>query len=173
MSKGTNFYWKRSASGNLPRFVFAGHIGKRSAAGLYCWDCGTPLARPVQCAPNSFCTSNWVAPAVHGSSASQMTECPRCHGAPQPDAQDASAPGHAAGLALGWAKPLAERPWGVRSASSFLWAQEPARTIATLRQWPDGVIVSEYEREYSASDFFDMLLLIPMWFTDQVGREFD
>jgi hypothetical protein len=36
---GTNYYWLNQGQSDDPTI----HIGKRSAAGCYCWDCGTTL----------------------------------------------------------------------------------------------------------------------------------
>ena len=61
----------------------------------------------------------------------------------------------------------------MRGASSFSWAQEPARVIQICTRWPDEVlVVDEYGREMTGSEFMEALLVCPLWFTGSVGVAF-
>ena len=57
---GTNYYWKDKGESK-----FDGHIGKMSAAGPYCWECGATL-----------CT--WGTEHVHSGGGSIAEDCPVC-----------------------------------------------------------------------------------------------
>ena len=72
------------------------HIGKRSAAGFYCWDCNLTILGEARL-------------------------CPMCHKSPVKEEISESA----MGLELGFKKPNEEKPTGVRSVSSFNWAINP------------------------------------------------
>lgn len=178
---GTNFYWKPNDEGMLPAGLGtleqhpseddpARHIGKRSAAGAYCYDCGVPL---IESPPSRFAGNfgRWSPDHIHGGHAQRLDACPDCGGTvKQEDLRD---PGCAVGIELGFAKPLGKRPRGVGSASSFSWAQEPARVILACRQWPDEtLVVDEYGRDYTGAEFLDAILVAPLWFTDRIGGIF-
>jgi len=83
---GCNFYTLRGK-----------HIGKRSAAGLYCWDCGVPINREK--------------------------ECPKCGNKPKKEDFSNSA----AGRELGFNKEPFAKKTGVASCSSFSWAIKPEK----------------------------------------------
>ncbi len=180
---GTNFYWLPNDEGQLPagmgtlvdgehRLL---HIGKRSAAGDYCWDCGTPLAKDVVTGPPiGFFTpaSNWHPRAVHGPAELRLRACPVCGGT-RPEGGNLSDQGHPAGVELGVAKPLSSRPTGVDGASSFSWAQEPARVLTIVSRHPETTIVrDEYDLPYTGAAFLGLILLIPLWFTESIGQSF-
>lgn len=133
---GTNFYW---ADGEKE------HIGKRSAAGPYCWDC-----RRTLCIGGEY--------EVHHMSGrgSFFKECPGCGKTPT-EGVLSKAP-----------------PSGVRSCCSFTWAVDSERTIFQLGQFADKMCVEdEYGRKYSGAEFMIMLEnQCPIRFTDSIGKEF-
>lgn len=178
---GTNFYWIRNDEGQIPggiplegheeRDHFKIHIGKRSAAGLYCWDCGIPLVKPV------FRRSGYgmiyvSADAVHDSRNPSTTECPMCYGSVQHPAAVTDR-GHPAGVELGFAAPLQSRPSGVSGASSFSWAQEPSRVLSIIARAPDlEIVIDEYGDKYTGLSFSEIVRFSPLWFTDSIGTCF-
>lgn len=181
---GTNFYWNENEEGQLPAGLGIAsdyseespriHIGKRSAAGLYCWDCGEPLCEEVSYGGEFYQRSRWSEEAVHGRNHTPLDACPACSGTYQPPAKgDLSTPGNPAGIELGFAQPLTQRPQGVLGASSFSWAQEPARVLHVCRRWPDAPLVRDgYDDQYTGAEFLDLILLIPMWWTTSIGTAF-
>ncbi len=137
---GTNFYLKNGQ-----------HIGKRSAAGLYCWDCGETL-----CQGGSS--------GIHKGTFDWYSECPSCHANPR----DETLGNSSGGVELGFAKPhdIKDRH-GVTSASSFCWALHPYQLIGKRK------VDDEYGHTYTLRDFRDTVLSnCPMQFYDLVGREF-
>ena len=154
---GTNFYWARKVMCNEDGDAVTSndpdadaHIGKRSAAGAYCWDCGVTLCKGK----------------VHFEDAFHDT-CPGCGKGRTKETLRESA----AGLELGFAEPRKEKPAGVRSASSFSYAQAPELVTARLvRGWH---VEDEYGRRLTAAEFRAQVLdQCPITFTDMVGQEF-
>lgn len=148
-----------------PRF----HIGKRSAAGLYCWDCDITLCRRgkelIHHAP-----SRWTVGVMPRDDWHEA--CPEC-GLGQIDGLDNMTSG-AAAIELGFAKPSTQRPTGVRSCSSFSWAQPPEsfRRFAEAHR-DDDVVVDEYQRAMTAGAFLDMLKAnCPVQYQDHIGTWF-
>ena len=139
---GTNFY---TLTGE--------HIGKRSAAGMYCFDCGI-----------SLCIAGWK--RVHYSSGPQewYSKCPKCGKEPEKEDLGISA----AGLELGFNKNTTQKKTGVQSCSSFTWAISTSK----LEKLPDPIIKDEYDRHYTKELFFEMLSSYPIHFTDMIGKEF-
>lgn len=159
---GTNFYWRTElllpvepgTSMDDPRV----HIGKRSAAGPYCWDCSLTLCKGGES-------------AIHYGVSGWFENCPSCGRAKIKDDPFSSG---ASAIELGFAKPNAERPAGVRSTSSFSWAQDPERVGAICDQRPDEQIIQdEYGQLLTGREFVDMLRSnCPVQFTDNIGVEF-
>ena len=139
---GTNFY---TLTGT--------HIGKRSAAGMYCFDCGV-----------SLCIAGWK--RVHHSSGPQdwYSRCPKCGKEPEKEDLDISS----AGLELGFNKNPCQEKTGVKSCSSFTWAMEPSKFKKHLLP----VIKYEYDRKYTKQLFLEMLNSYPIQFTDMIGKDF-
>ena len=163
---GTNFYWHIPELIPLPTGEQltvelddpAVHIGKRSAAGWYCWDCRA-----------TFCLTGEG--AIHYSALSRRSEtCPRC-GAEKPDLK---LRGGAAGIELGFRDADVHVPTGVGTVCSFNWAQDPDRVRRTCAERPDeSLIEDEYGRDYTGQEFLDMLAAnCPIEYTDSVGRRF-
>jgi Zn-finger protein len=127
------------------------HIGKRSAAGAYCWDCKITLCRGGQ-------------NHIHSGLADWDDVCPKCKKEKVKEGMDNSA----AGRELGFNKsPFAEKQ-GVKSCSSFTWAIDPNE----LGKEITGNVYDEYGREYTHDEFFDVLKECPVQFLDSIGIEF-
>ena len=152
---GTNFY-----------LLSGEHIGKRSAAGLYCWDCNI-----------TFCMDG--PEGVHIDSR-WYKKCPKCGKLPLEE--DLS--GSSAGRELGYNKSVPSKKTGVRSCSSFTWAVPPRIVFGSTRRKlriensipgplsKKKVIRDEYGHKYSLPDFINVLAECPMQFIDCIGQEF-
>jgi hypothetical protein len=153
---GTNFYWIGEKLGIKAESISDPtlHIGKRSAAGLYCWDCNLTLCKDgndgVHKAP-----SNGVHHTFLGlnSSGKWYDECPGCgktpniKGMPKPMAVE-----------LGFAKPEIKRPTGVCGCFSFTYAQDRKKVRSVCESHlDDKIIVDEYDREFTGAEFLTML----------------
>lgn len=145
---GTNFYF---ISNDEHIDV---HIGKRSAAGPFCWDCGMSL-----CAAGNH--------EVHNSSARFLKECPVC-GNPM---EEESLSSSTAGRELGFNKKTPCRKTGVASCSSFSWAISPG-LFYDYRKAPNLTIKDEYGRSFSSLDFSKILSECPIMFFDSIGKDF-
>ncbi len=129
------------------------HIGKRSAAGLYCWDCRATLC-PLGEKYVHFVGGKW------------LEACPKCGAKPQKEPIEESA----AGIELGFNESGRPRRKGVAGCSSFSFAQKPDKVISmvTAGTW----VEDEYGRKLSPDDFQQVLEDCPIKFTDSVGKEF-
>jgi len=134
---GTNFYW---ADGEKE------HIGKRSGAGPYCWDC-----RRTLCIGGEY--------EVHQMSGrgSFFKECPGCGKSLSGSVISSKAP-----------------PSGVLSSCSFIWAINPEKAVFHLGQHARELCVEdEYGKKYSGAEFMIMLeSQCPIRFFDRIGKEF-
>ena len=138
---GTNFYFgKREQI----------HIGERSAAGWYCWDCGMTLCKGGE-------------DGVHYSEYEWHSACPKCGAEPSEDWENS-----AAGRELGFNKSAYAPKQGVKSCSSFAWAIDPDEFKASKRR----AIYDEYGRKFTRAAFGEMLLECPIQHKRFVGREF-
>lgn len=149
----TCFFWKTSdvpsgvksptgevIEGGLERGHPKIHIGKRSAAGLYCWNCRCTL-----CAAGEE--------YIHYSRHNRFLDhCPRCGSGPTNEQDGPVA------VELGWSEGRQEAPTGVRGTSSFTWAQEPAVVRRTCEERMDeSIVVDEYGTEMTGREFLTML----------------
>lgn len=163
---GTNFYIRGHASDSTPEF----HIGKRSAAGPYCWDCRVTL-----------CVGGEK--EVHFGRSKWHQACPKCHKKPTEEKLDSSA----AGRELGFNASRPKKKAGVASCCSFSWAQDPGTVLSgavfagldptdecrkCARPYSDLVIQDEYNRLYSLRDFLKVLEECPLQNKDHVGKDF-
>ena len=176
---GTNFFWKLDGPEPLPTAVTVVlptgehveleptyiddmdpriHIGKRSAAGPYCWTCGVTLCSGGES-------------AIHMSTHEFLKSCPKCGLTMEKTKSLSEGP---VAVELGFAKPATERPRGVRGCSSFSWAQDPETVLRICRERPDEpLIVDEYERVMTCAEFVAMLdANCPVRFTRSVGTWF-
>ena len=155
---GTNFYWNvpipDGADEDAPEC--GAHIGKRSAAGWYCYDCGTTLAKGGLS-------------AVH-SGAGQYDACPQCGKKPQQNGYNGAM------IELGFAASPQppQKPSGVQGVSSFSFAQEPELVIARCNAGLFAPIIrDEYGRTYTGAEFLWMLdTYCPIRFTHSIGQYF-
>lgn len=135
------------------------HIGKRSAAGMYCWDCKQTLcARGEQ--------------GIHEHKSDWNDMCFSCGEAiPKESIEESSA-----GRELGFNKSKPKRKKGVASCSSFTWAIDPIEffiridTIEHLLS-PDIAIRDEYDHKYSFKGFCDIMTECPIQYY-AVGEDF-
>lgn len=147
---GTCFYEKSTDyCGHCGRGSRATLIGKRSAAGWWCWDCGVSLCKAG--------SSN-----VHFSASAWHESCPKCGKKKEDEPLSEST----AGRELGFNNHKPGRKKGVASCCSFAWGIEPD----SLRNYPD--IVDEYGREFTLEQFRDILTECPIQSTDLIGQEF-
>lgn len=142
---GTNFYIKKNKI----------HIGKRSAAGWYCWDCNVTLC----------------AGKVHEGKSKWHNACPICK-TPIPKKEDLITSG-AVARELGFDKsPFAPKK-GVDTCSSFSWAIDPDRYVyMELLKKRGKPIVDEYGTQYSVKEWLQLLTECPLRFTHSIGIVF-
>ena len=133
---GTNFYTTKGV-----------HIGKRSAAGMYCWHCRTTLCEQGE-------------EGVHYG-APFAEACPKCGRRATEESLEHST----AGLELGFNRDTGHKV-GVASCSSFYWAMRPARAKRLQG------VVDEYGRYYTAAEFDWVLMGCPIQYMDGIGTEF-
>ena len=144
---GVNFYFNFRQN-NL-------HIGKRSAAGAYCFDCNRTLCKGG---------INEIHQDVDFHS-----RCPECLQKPiKEDMEDS-----AAGRELGFCNQPRVELTGVRSASSFTWDLDPVYVMLTLAKTRvRKPIKDEYDREYTKTEFYQILKECPIRFYDSIGDNF-
>ena len=135
---GTNFY-----------LLNGKHVGKRSAAGPYCWDCNATLCKGGE--DDIHKDREW-----YGS-------CPVCGKRPIDESLETSA----AGRELGFNKSEPIKKTGVRSCSSFTWAMLWDADFTRKR-----TIKDEYGRRYTGKEFENILEECPIRFCDMIGQEF-
>jgi len=138
---GTNFYWKSEGMDD----DLEAHIGKRSASGMYCFDCGT-----------TFCLGGTI--DVHKTGPKWSDKCPGC-GAKTTDEPLMDS---AAGQELGFGKMSVPRK-GVQSCASFTWSlmkhKWAIERLATNRKTMNKKsIVDEYGNTYSPKQFIEKVL---------------
>lgn len=126
------------------------HIGKRSAAGLYCWDCGISfnpnLVNRVQC-----------------NNSKPLKECPKCGKPAKKEDLFCSS----AGRELGFNKQEPSSKTGVASCSAFTWAVNPDKIKKTI------FVKDEYGSVYSGTFFRNNILAeCPIQFFDRIGIKF-
>ena len=144
---GTNFYVTGHGRTDDPKW----HLGKRSAAGYYCWDCGISLCMAgeerVHYGKGYTNDDNWY------------KACPKCGKKPTEESLDFSS----AGRELGFNKTKPKRKTGVASCSSFTWA----RKLGKVQK-----IKNEYGDEYTREEFEQVLLECPIQFNHMLGQWF-
>jgi len=135
---GTNFY---SLKGD--------HIGKRSAAGLYCWNCKKTLCEDGE-------------EGIHYGVSKWSKECPICGEKAIEENLDNSS----AGRELGFNKNLPDEKVGVASCSSFTWAMPKEKALKLKK------IKDEYDRVFSKKEFLNILKECPVQYFDSIGVDF-
>lgn len=162
---GTNFYLRGHRYDNEPGF----HVGKRSAAGMYCWDCKITLCKDG-------------AKRLHYGNSEWYDLCPTCLKAPQKESLSDSS----AGRELGFNKSTPHYKTGVATCSSFNWAikeeeleskiKENTHCSMCGREWEpethDQVIEDEYGNLYTLKEFIQVLSECPIIYKDSIGQNF-
>jgi len=144
---GTNFYVRGWEKRDLMEPQY--HIGKRSAAGYYCWDCGVTLCRGGNAKIHK--SSDWY------------SACPKCGKKPQEEGLFEGA----AGRELGFNKEPSKRKTGVASCSSFTWATAKEKFLNGRR-----IVFDEYGRSFSWDEFLAILEECPVQYHHMVGEWF-
>jgi hypothetical protein len=139
---GTNFYLEGHGHSDDPKW----HIGKRSAAGWYCWDCGVTLCKGGE-------------KKIHYSWPEWYEQCPKC-GAKK---QNESISDGSVGRELGFNKEPYQKKTGVASCSSFSWARKLGRVQK---------IENEYGDKFTRKEFEEMLEECPVQYYDSMGQWF-
>ena len=165
---GTNYYIRG-------KDVEEVHVGKRSAAGLYCWDCNMTLCIEGPGRIHQGC-KKWVSNEKkcdgthHGScdGGHWFDSCPSCGKNRVEEDLDSSS----AGRELGFNKSPYKRKTGVATCSSFTWA---GRKIDLLKMANDtGLekpIFDEYDRAMTVEEFLALLTECPIQ-SHLLGLEF-
>ena len=137
---GTNFYFKK-----IKGFAFADHIGKRDAAGWYCWDCRIPLIEDGICPKCS----------KHKPEKESLTES-------------------AEGRDLGFNISRVRKKTGVASYSSFTWAVNKEYLQKRLETVLNQLIVIEDENGigYTWGMFNEVLKECPVDITLNIVKKF-
>jgi hypothetical protein len=155
---GTNFFvrgWK-STDRMDPKF----HIGKRSAAGLWCWDCGVTLNKlgdrgvHHSCqviGHDAFCNCGWY------------KSCPKCGKKPVNEGLSHSS----AGRELGFNHDQPKKKTGVQSCSSFSWCMDPEVFLKKRV-----TIWNEYGDNFSRDEFLAILKECPIQSKGSIGQWF-
>lgn len=137
---GTNFYW----SGHQHEESIQYHIGKRSAAGRYCYDCGSTFN----------CDGTQL---IHNSKEKRLgwsKVCPCC--GKGPEGEDTKY--NPIMVELGFEKTGEKPTEGIAGASSFTWTMmKHLWDLEKMIADDQPAVVDEYGREYTAKEFLDMI----------------
>lgn len=156
---GTNFYHRE------PYADASIHIGKRSAAGMYCYDCNQTLRIGGNALVHHSTCQRPLWPPTGGIDPDWSECCLKCGKLPQKEVSNTML------VELGFSKAAQKKKTGVQSAASFSWAVEPSY----VDNLPQGcqTIYSEYDEPYTPKQFLEMLELnCPIRFTHSIGLEF-
>jgi len=154
---GTNFYFGKDS--NI-------HIGKRSAAGPYCWDCGVSLASKAYNTYNG--EDLYGVDAIHYTATEDwLSTCPICGKEPTLEDLDSSS----AGRELGFNRGKPKDKVGVKSCASFSWAISPKKFRELFMESTE-LIIDEYGNEYTRDSFRDMLSECPVKYYQMVNKNF-
>jgi hypothetical protein len=161
---GTNFYIAGHAHDDSPKW----HIGKRSAAGLFCWDCNITLCKFGN---EGIHRGNGTPSMVDLDHARRWhARCPLCKKARQDEGTASSG-----SRELGFNKTAPKAKKGVATCASFTWAMSQEDLKAKLKKWQNQpakkVIVDEYEHLFTAAEFEAVLSECPVRF-EMIGQEF-
>ena len=170
---GTNFYIRGHGHTDDPEW----HIGKRSAAGMYCWDCRKTLHKGGEAGIHHGCTKTGHPPFCD---CDWNKKCPGCGKAPAKEGLESSV----GGRELGFNKSRPKVKSGVSSCSSFSWAMPADRLAEAIkgvlscpccgREYgdKDKVVENEYGDLFTWHEFLMVLEECPVQYTDSVGQEF-
>ena len=147
---GTNFYTLKKE-----------HIGKRSAAGLFCWDCMITLCKNGNEGIHYGCKEHRSALCNCG----WYDKCPKCGKEKEIESLESSS----MGTELGFNKEEPKKKTGVKTCSSFSWAIDPNK----FKELKIKFIIDEYEERFTKQEFEKMLEeWCPVHYTRSVGKEF-
>jgi hypothetical protein len=170
---GTNFYWvRRENAAESDEDAYderaSRHIGKRSAAGLYCWDCCMTLCRGGEAQIHRG--DGWG----EERSRKWYDTCPRCGQGPAPKTAGEVLERGPVAVELGFGEPETARPTGVAGCASFSWEVEPTEVRDYCRRHPDEhAIIDEYGRVMTCAEFLAMLAAnCPVEITEMIGWGF-
>jgi len=141
---GTNFYNKLDGK----------HIGKRSAAGMYCWDCGKTLCKGGK--EKVHFEDEW------------FEKCPICGKGVIKESLDQSS----AGRELGFNKSKPSIKSGVKTCSSFSWATKPEEILNRKLHWNWKWIENEYGDKFTLKQFKEVLKECPLQYKHSIGKIF-
>jgi hypothetical protein len=135
------------------------HIGKRSAAGPYCFDCHQTLCKDGET-------------GIHLEQSKWEDRCPLCGQSKTIEPIDESS----GGLELGFNKTQTQKKTGVKSCSSFSWAMgDLGQVQKKIEQYSLDITkpcaVDEYGREFTFKEFRDLVYSCPVWYF-VVGEHF-
>lgn len=151
---GTNFYTVEEREDNMsPEY----HVGKRSAAGLYCWDCRITLCSVGE----NFVHHCNLYDGVNAPETPWLKRCPKCGKAPEKESLNDSS----VGRELGFNKSKPNKKTGVKSCSSFTWAIKPEEVEKCKYIW------DEYGRKHTLKEFKQILKECPIQYF-HIGEEF-
>ena len=154
---GTNFYLNhitRPKNSDDSKY----HIGKRSAAGLYCWDCGVTLCKGGE-------------EGIHYSEHDWHDTCPQCG----QERIDEGLFGGAAGRELGFNKETPKKKTGVQTCASFSWAMSRSnveKKVKRLQRYRSKCVVDEYGQSFTWDEFLQVLEECPVQYTHSIGQWF-
>ena len=164
---GTNYYIRGHRHQSMDPEV---HIGKKSAAGYWCWNCNLTLCKGGSA-------------GVHLDADGWYEACPKCEKKPKKESLEKSS----AGRELGFNKGPYKRKTGVASCSSFTWAIDPKKFFEQKIEieyegkctccgqvLPDSskVIENEYGDLFTLEEFKQILQECPIQYTDSIGKCF-
>lgn len=140
----TNFYVsKKRIHSDNPKT----HIGKRSAAGLYCWDCGITLYKGG-------------IKSLHSGNGDWYKECPKCGKEWERESLNESS----GGRELGFNDSEPGKKTGVKTCCSFSWAQDPEEFLKKkVNVW------DEYGTKYTHKEFLKVLEECPIQYKTSIG----
>ena len=146
---GTNFYLRGKRNSDDPSH----HVGKRSAAGPYCWDCGVTL-----------CMLGME--RLHYSKGKQdwHVACPKCGQCPIQESLTNSS----GGRELGFNRTPPQKKKGVRSCSSFSWGMDPD-SILKRKKSNRKIIENEYGDLFTLDKFKQILRECPIQYHHSIG----
>jgi len=153
---GTNFYTKKNF---IDSMCSKYHIGKRSAAGLYCFDCGITLCKDGEERVH-YCKRN---DDPNSPDTTWHKTCPKCGKFPQEEKLDEGS----VGRELGFNKSIPKKKKGVKSCSSFSWVISPSE----LKKLKLKYIYNEYGDKFTLKEFKELLKESPIQYM-KIGEEF-
>lgn len=160
---GTNYYFRGYDKSKQWEKGFDDHIGKRSAAGPFCWDCNITLCKKGN-------------EGIHLSKYEKEwhDKCPKCGKTKTEESLTESS----GGRELGFNRHPPKRKTGVASCSSFSWAICPMlvfpvrcnQLLLTQKnadpeiEWPTKIIVDEYDQLFTLAEFKAFLSECPIYY---------